>query len=186
MAFLQFPLLKPRLVWSRKHFCFQVSNMFTLAQFGVKYETQKLCFIIDFKARVWVNNLCIGLLTAAKRGLGRRTQTLQQRACVAPIGQLFCAVIGPSRSAFDTESAAATCRANWYASRTRSAASRGQVTPPKDYKGAASEGFVITMISSSGVNWWWCVIYRLRCYTTTFRTLRQRLLQTASWRPVSS
>jgi len=40
-----------------------------------------------------VNSLRV--LSAAKRGLGRRTQTLQQRACVAPIGKLFCALIGP-------------------------------------------------------------------------------------------
>ena len=79
--------------------------------------------------------LGLNFLLSVVQWLGRQTETLQQRACVAPIGQLFCALIGPSRSAFDAESAAATCRANWYASRTRSAASRDQLTPPKHYKG---------------------------------------------------
>jgi len=128
--------------------------------------------------------LGLNFLLSVVQWLGRQTETLQQRACVAPIGQLFCALIGPSRSAFDAESAAATCRANWYASRTRSAASRDQLTPPKHYKGHHR---VSSLRWSAALEWrsmhWWCVIYRLRCYTTTFRTLRQRLLQTASWRP---
>ena len=36
----------------QKAFFFQVSNMFTPVQFGVNYETEELCFIIDFKALV--------------------------------------------------------------------------------------------------------------------------------------
>ena len=61
----------------QKAFFFQVSNMFTPVQFGMKYETQDLCFIIDFKARVCVNNLCVRLTY----GREEWTSVDEQRPC---------------------------------------------------------------------------------------------------------
>ena len=61
----------------QKAFFFQVSNMFTPVQFGMKYETQDLCFIIDFKARVCVNNLCVRLTY----GREAWTSVDEQRPC---------------------------------------------------------------------------------------------------------